>query len=261
MQPAESLGDYIGRQLGRPSVTLSDAGRSARLVDASHPTDCLSPVETGCERGKVVQYPIYHYELLALALPEMQVDLRRELLDGWAATRWPTLLADMRYESERHCVLHYRLGDFIHLGQVVSPRSVARACAELEPLPNVVEVVGGGSQHGASPEDKAAAGRLLARLTAELRRALGAGCRVLLAPNRPSDVDFARLALAPILVTAGGSFAIGAALASNSSAVRTPAARNTNFPQLAVEPPRIVRPGWSTFVYEMWNETLAHAQR
>ena len=57
-----------------------------------------------------------------------------------------------------------------------------------------------------------------------------------------------------MLVTAGGSYAIAAAVASSSEHVRTPAAVDTNFPQRGAEPVRVVRPGWVTYAYDSWTD-------
>ena len=153
--------------------------------------------------------------------------------------------------SQFDAVVHYRLGDFIHLGQLIHPRSVAAAAAALDP--NVVEVLEGGVSHEATADDVRTPESLRRLLLTELRRALPRA-RVLSAPPRPADVDFLRLARAPMLVTAGGSYAIAAAVASSSEHVRTPAAVDTNFPQRGAEPVRVVRPGWVTYAYDSWTD-------
>ena len=140
---------------------------------------------------------------------------------------------------------------FIHLGQLIHPRSVAAAAAALDP--SVVEVLEGGVSHEATADDVRTSESLRRLLLTELRRALPRA-RVLSAPPRPADVDFLRLARAPMLVTAGGSYAIAAAVASSSEHVRTPAAVDTNFPQRGAEPVRVVRPGWVTYAYDSWTD-------
>jgi hypothetical protein len=70
------------------------------------------------------------------------------------------------------------------------------------------------------------------------------------------DEDFFKAANAPMLVVGGGSFAAAAALASKSGAVRSPACGPDGCLWLQLthnskEQAREVRPGWSTFAYEM----------
>ena len=269
-QQAGSLGAWLA---SHGNVSLVDATRRAALVDASRPVDCANSrrdsrqdlVRRACavpaqhialpagakKRGAAdaqrFQYPLYHYNSVALALPEIQRDLAAQL-DAWAAQ---ASLLPMPYWGPRHAVVHYRLGDFIHLGQLIHPRSVAAAAAALDP--NVVEVLEGGVSHEATADDVRTSESLRRLLLSELRRALPRA-RVLSAPPRPADVDFLRLARAPMLVTAGGSYAIAAAVASSSEYVRTPAAIDTNFPQRGAEPVRVVRPGWVTYAYDSWTD-------
>jgi len=70
------------------------------------------------------------------------------------------------------------------------------------------------------------------------------------------DEDFFKAANAPMLVVGGGSFAAAAALASKSGAVRSPACGPEGCLWLQLthnskEQAREVRPGWSTFAYDM----------
>jgi len=70
------------------------------------------------------------------------------------------------------------------------------------------------------------------------------------------DEDFFKAANAPMLVVGGGSFAAAAALASKSEAVRSPACGPEGCQWLQLthnseEQAREVRPGWSTFAYDM----------
>ena len=62
------------------------------------------------------------------------------------------------------------------------------------------------------------------------------------------DQDFFHMSRAPVLVTAGGSFAVCAAIAS-TGIVRTPASLNINFPQRGQVDAEVVRTGWETYAY------------
>ena len=64
------------------------------------------------------------------------------------------------------------------------------------------------------------------------------------------DADWFRLAHAPMLVTAAGSFAVTAAIASHARHIRTPAAENLNFPDRATRTPEAMAPNWRTYSYD-----------
>lgn len=243
MQPTSStFAAFLGR-LGPQGVTLTDLWRREALVNASRPL----PVAGATSARPQFVYPVYSYDTLKLALPEMGSDLRRALVRWAAETRvpWP------RYASATHAVVHFRVGDFIHLGQVIRPASVARACASLSPTPTHVEVLDGGSAHEATRADvhesSAMRGALMLALRQQLPQAI-----MWESAKQPADLDFLRLAGAPQLVTAGGSFGVTAALAASpTTSIRTPACSNLNFCQQSPVEAMQVRPGWDTYAYEV----------
>ena len=261
---------------GRGAVTLADRSRSATLLNASRPRRCEDAASAACSGRKAddparFEWPIYHYEYVRLAMPEMHDDLR-EQLNSWArrshhggvgdGASASTSKLDMPFESSRHCLVHYRLGDFLHLGQAIHPRALAVAIGRFNPPPTLVEVLDGGSTftsfRGAGfaitalhEADVSEAEHVRTALRKELRRRVP-NATVIFAPSRSADLDFLRLTLAPMLATGGGSFAIAAAVASDSPQVATPACENTNFCGAAQRQPETLRPGWTTYEYSMW---------
>ena len=67
------------------------------------------------------------------------------------------------------------------------------------------------------------------------------------------DRDFYRMVFAPLLVTAAGSFAITAAVASHAAEIRTPAAQNLNFPHWGAEAPSRISDTWQTYEFSLQN--------
>ena len=174
-------------------------------------------------------------------------------------------LASQTYEGgAAHLVIHYRLGDFIGLGQCIDVRSVAAVAAGLRPAPTIVEVLDGGktaywvgtqppSAHQ-SPEkvqrfsksDSVAWSRRLRQMLLDELRAMMPAARIVSPVVRSVDEDFYRMVHAPLLVTAGGSFAVAAAAAATGAQVRTPAAADMNHPHLGKRPEEQLADNWRT---------------
>jgi hypothetical protein len=64
------------------------------------------------------------------------------------------------------------------------------------------------------------------------------------------DADWYRLALAPMLLTGAGSFAVTAAIAGVGKRIRTPAADNLNFPDRATREEELIANNWRTYTYD-----------
>lgn len=171
-------------------------------------------------------------------------------------TRSSAAAADDPAASARHCVVHYRVGDVVTQGakMLPAPSSLAAAVAGL--APSSVHILSSGMNH-LCPHAKDCRGRsqrMLQALAAGVRRRLpGVTVHVQLeeALNH-ADADFYRMALAPMLVTSTGSFAMAAAIASTGQ-VRTPACKQMSLcrPQM---PPKALRPGWQTYAFEAVDE-------
>ena len=156
-------------------------------------------------------------------------------------------------------VVHYRVGDFIKHGLLIHPQSVAEAVASLFPnkmLQIRVGIMDGGSLHldGCAKERgtiEESGARIRLHLKTELRKqlpnAIVADCG-----GASVDSDFFICAMAPSLVTAGGSFAVCAAVASIGR-VLTPACKSLIACQQDSIPPQTIRDGWSTYKYKNFS--------
>ncbi len=233
------LSVYLYHKLGQ-GATLTDSERRHTLTEASE-----------------AFWAIYRYANIRMALPEFRKDLRRVLFE-YGFRYAPELLVNAYEGGDRHCVVHVRTGDFLEMGMVISPNSVAIACATIQPPPVVVEIIGLQSTHGANTTDsyfnelrhieKALIKCITARLGGE------ANVKIRLPTiESTADCDFYRIANAPLLVTTGGSFAIAAAIASTAREIRTPAAENMVSPHLGSLPVSEICPGWKTYDYKMFR--------
>ena len=181
------------------------------------------------------------------------------------ASTYDRALAHQTYEGgARHLVVHYRLGDFVTNGWCIAAEDVGAAVAPL--APSVIEVMDGGihhldqvdgysaAPHRANRTRQTLAVRMSTELQQRLRHALQAAvptARIIRSPAATIDADWFRIAHAPMLVTAAGSFAITAAIAGYARQIRTPASSNLNFPDRAVLAEEEVAPNWQTYRYDL----------
>ena len=78
--------------------------------------------------------------------------------------------------------------------------------------------------------------------------------KVIQSQKRTSDEDFYRMASAPVLITAGGSFAITAAIGGNARIIRTPACNTLDFPSKGCGTEMTLPKSdcdWKTYRYEI----------
>lgn len=109
----------------------------------------------------------------------------------------------------------------------------------------------GGMSHGTDRKTQQSSLRVKENLKNMLRQNLP-NTKVEDYPACDIDSDFFLCASSPMLVTAGGSFAICSAIANNGK-VRTPACKNTNFCNLGDIPVQEIRPGWITYKYSKYQ--------
>jgi len=250
------LARYLASQFGR--VTPLGERRTRLVAEMVNPS----------KAAPQLSWDIYSYAVVAKVMPEFRTDLQRVLRDYSA--QFDAQLASQSFEGgPAHLVIHYRLGDFIGLGQCIDVKSVAAAAAALQPSPVVIEVLEGGvgafwlgTQPPAaqqSPEkvrrfsksDSVSWSRRLRQmLLDELGRALPEA-RIVPPTGRSVDEDFYRMVHAPLLVTAGGSFAVAAAAAAYGAQVRTPAASDLNHPHLGKRPEEQLADNWRTYSFQM----------
>jgi hypothetical protein len=192
-------------------------------------------------------WAVYDYNNIALCIYEFQQALEHQMVQ-YANLHRPELLRSQPYD----CIIHYRIGDFLALGQLIDPQSVADACTSLHP--QRIGLMDGGMSHNADEATRRDSLKVKNALKRMLQKALP-NTRVDDCPAGDPDTDFFICARSPMLVTAGGSFAICAAIA-NHGIVRTPACENTNFCQTGSVPVREMRPGWTTYAYKRFDDAM-----
>ena len=201
--------------------------------------------------SSVASFAIYYPEGIKKILPEFSAALRSHMLT-YARDYDPGLLNLTASFGPRHCVVHYRVGDVAsqNAKRLPSPQSLAAAVESLKP--DSVHILSSGMGH-LCPGTKACHSRsreMLHALEADVRKRLPtASVRVEMEERvNAADADFYRMALAPMLVTSSGSFAMAAAIASNGE-VRTPACKQMSLCRPQV-PPITMRKGWKTFAFD-----------
>lgn len=221
----------------------------------------------------------YEYDNIKKCINQYHKALRMQMIQ-YAQEKRPTLMSDKRVNTY-DCVIHYRIGDFVPLGNLIHPRSVAIACASLfeknvksegaashesdltssaiandSGFPTAsaqkirVGIMDGGMLHNTTRADRQKSKRIKSVLKSLLYENI---TRVVVddCPSYDVDSDFYLCANAKKLVTAGGSFAICAAIA-NKNIVRTPACSNTNYCsdlKFGAILPDTIREGWDTYEY------------
>jgi len=181
----------------------------------------------------------------------------------------PDLLAPL---PSRHCIVHYRVGDFAEYTQhnsnrdagMVSAKSVVAAMASFHPGPLTVEILNGGASHfdanlllnhsqGREDTEEAKSFRALQKLKDAISEAFP-DAQVSLSGNRTADEDWFRLSQAPLAVVSMGSFGVSAVMAGTNNQVRSPATQHLLNVHNQIAPTQL-RPGWTTYQYELedWN--------
>ena len=188
-------------------------------------------------------WAVYDYSNVLKCLHVFGPTLRAQMF-AFAKLHRPELLDPVPYD----CIIHYRIGDFLKLGQLIDPKSVVEACVQLRP--RYIGVMDGGMSFNTDEDIRKSSNEVKQSLKDMLKNSLP-DAKVEDCEAGDTDRDFFKCALAPLLVTAGGSFAICAAIASKGK-VRTPACVNTNDCKVSSRPQEI-RKGWTTFAYSNYE--------
>lgn len=187
----------------------------------------------------------YDYSNLIKCVHEFGSALREQMYT-FAKLRRPELLAPVPYD----CVIHFRIGDFVKLGYLIDLKSVAEACVQMHP--SYIGIMDGGMSHETDEEMRRSSLKIKQDLKEMLENSLPEA-KVEHCPPGDTDRDFFICANIPMLVTAGGSFAICAAVA-NEGEVRTPACKNTCRCQKGSRSTQEIRRGWTTFAYSDYED-------
>lgn len=229
------------------------------LRDLSNPEQYLS-IPTTDTRTKILTdaadefWASYFYENLQLAQPEMRDDLRK-VVEKYVAT-YPHIRNSLAFKGgPTHCLIHFRVGDFITLGNSISTESLVEACTTLPTKPTVFEILNSGKNFQG---DLTQSQNVLAVLKNQLADHFP-DAEIIFAPELSPDEDFIKMMYAPLLVTAGGSFAILGALLSSATSIRTPACSNLNFceiegqDELLSQIDHFTHTDWTFYKYDKLN--------
>ena len=237
-----SFAKFLGTRLGQVSASASQAKAAFE------------------ELGRHESWGLYAYPTIRALMPQLRHDLRVAMRE-YGNTYDPLLNKQEYSGGPRHLVVHYRLGDFVTNSWCIPPEDLAAAAADLSPT--VIELMDGGKKHleqvdgyGAHRANRSRlnqAMRMAVDVQTELEAALRTAVpRATIVRHVPVsiDADWFRLAHAPMLITAAGSFAVTAAIAGHGKHVRTPAADNLNFPDRKTREEEVMAPNWRTYRYD-----------
>jgi hypothetical protein len=168
----------------------------------------------------------YKYENIKIAFPEIR-NVTRQILTDYNTENPNLKLCNQIYDGKnKHCILHYRLGDFVSLNQTIDIVDIIKAIKNIETEISHIEIMDGGMNHDTNNTipSKNLRKNLLDKLILEFPNK-----NIFFSEKRSTDEDFYRMVYAPILVTASGSYAIWASICSYSRIVLTPCCVNLNF--------------------------------
>mmetsp|Transcript_63750 Transcript_63750/g.106004 ORF Transcript_63750/g.106004 Transcript_63750/m.106004 type:complete len:328 (-) Transcript_63750:254-1237(-) len=258
-QLTERSGNTFGNFLAKnPMVTFVDAEPTGKRWNS---TD-----HCGYWNGR--HWPWWVYSLQRVA--EFGAVARPALMRAFDAyfhhrdcanTRAPARRLNRLAGSALWMAVHVRTGDFVanrgNKTKWIEPKSIAAAAkAHFVQAPAWIAICGGGRNFTMSDADSvvmlaARSDRLIQHIRAAFSVAFPAA-RVELIDETSPDADFYLIVTAPMLVTAAGSYALAASLASQGQRL-TPALRNLNFVDKGWEKTerQAVVPGewrWRTYV-------------
>lgn len=196
---------------------------------------------------------IYYYDRLKDVQPYFGQDLKRWFNEY--QTQYPKLWPQPSYRDDRHLVIHYRCGDFLLLGLGLQPSSLVQA---IDFTPSHISIMDGGMTWE-TPEDAFNPSQLVIQHLQKLLQARFPQVSIDRVPQGSVDGDLHLLLRAPCLLTAGGSFAMAAALMHTGPWCRTPAVDCMNWPQIDPRPPRKIaesgHENWYTYSCQPLNRT------
>ena len=208
---------------------------------------------------------IYYYDNIIKFLDDFHIDLRKEM--EIYDKKHNNILFDQKYESEKHCIIHYRLGDVVTLGDTIDYRNIIDCIRELSNEIDTIEIMDGGQSHhpivmnegivnykkSLFREDEKTSGKIYNDFYNNLKSEFK-NMKIIKSQKRTTDEDFFRMVSAPILITGGGSYALASAIASKARIIRTPSCKNLDHPKEGcIKNIKIPKKDcdWKTYQYSM----------
>ena len=176
-------------------------------------------------------------------------------------------LLDQKFEDDKHCLIHYRLGDVVSLGDVIDYKYILQTLKDLKINFSVIEIMDGGRTHTGKPfgnldvwknfifnTDLKESNKIYEDFYQELKDNFP-NTKIIQSPKKSTDEDFFRMSSAPILVTGTGSYALSACIGGKSRIIRTPASKDLDFPSLGNKKIQKIpkkNSDWITYDYRMY---------
>lgn len=206
----------------------------------------------------------YYYDKINLCINDFHTNLLQIMKEY--DNLHNNILFNQKFQDENHCVIHFRLGDYVSLGDVINYQDIIDTMKDLKIKFSVIEIMDGGKNHKTSmfyswktfknrfsDKELSESEKISQKFHDSLRKSFPES-KIIQSEKRTSDEDFYRMSSAPILITAGGSYAITAAIASTGRIIRTPSCKTLDFPSQGCREDLIIPKNncdWKTYQYTM----------
>lgn len=206
----------------------------------------------------------YYYDKINLCVNDFHINLLQIMKEY--DNLHNNILFNQKFQDENHCVIHFRLGDYVYLGDVINYQDIIDTMKDLKIKFSVIEIMDGGKTHKTSmfeswksfknnfgDKELKESEKISKKFYDSLRISFPES-KIVQSEKRTSDKDFYRMSSAPILITAGGSYAITAAIASKARIIRTPSCKTLDFPSQGCRENLTISKNncdWKTYQYTM----------
>lgn len=203
----------------------------------------------------------YYYEYINICVNDFCEKLRRAMHNYDVLNNYK--LSGQKFKNGNHCVIHYRLGDYVHYGDVLNFNDIIFEMKKLKIDFSAIEIMDGGKKHNSRDffnsiyniETKKS--EIIYNQFVDKLRENFPETEIIKSTAISVDKDFYRMVYAPILITAGGSYAITAAMASHAHIIRTPSCKTLDFPSKGTIENLIINKkncDWKTYQYSMLKD-------
>ena len=210
-------------------------------------------------------WPIYYYQNIIKCIHNFESNLRSAMEEYDKLNNG--ILFSQKFKGNKHCVIHYRLGDVVTLGDVIDYKNIIDVIRDLEDEIDTIEIMDGGKNHhpvrlaqgfntfkkSLLREDVKNSDIIYNNFYSDLIDTFP-NMKIIKSEKKSADEDFYRMSSAPILITGAGSYAMASAIAGKSRIIRTPACKNLDHPKEGcIEEIKINKNNcdWKTYNYQM----------
>ena len=190
-------------------------------------------------------WAVYKYSNIVLSMPNLRQDCFLQL-DTYMK-KYRKYNFKFPYNS---LTIHWRLGDFIRLNNVIHYKSIIKASNLFNRNFEYIYLMDGGSNHNTNKDLQKQTTNLQNKLITELKITYPKANIVFI--HTDPDLDLYFMANAPHLLVTGGSYAMFACIMNKHGKLMSPNASNTNFPSKGTIDMNNVYSNWSLYKYEMY---------